>query len=209
MSEPRYTLDEVYALIATNDPDRIRVKMALATSHADRLSAVENAVDWVGREFAKTKQLRYNQSEDQLSIDFVLAMKAMGFEASHDTQYGGHCDVVVEARDGFLWIAECKIHTGYDWLFKGFDQLDTRYSTGIEGQDAGEIIIYCQNRRMDEMMAEWGARLEKERGVTVTWTDGNKLMFRSMHKHEATGMDFNIRHTGVSIYFNPKDKAAS
>ena len=76
---------------------------------------------------------------------------------------GGHCDIVVEAQDEFLWIAEAKKHGNYDWLLKGFQQLDTRYTTGLVGQDSGELIIYHFGQRTDKIMAAWAEHLKLNR----------------------------------------------
>lgn len=87
----------------------------------------------------------------------------MGFDASHDTQYGGHCDIVVEGKDDFLWIAEAKIDTSNTWIFQGFTQLDTRYSTGMPGQDIGEILIYCRRPNATGVLESWLSYLAKKR----------------------------------------------
>jgi len=135
----------------------------------------------------------------------VTALKAMGFQASHDTQYGGHCDVVIEGKCDFLWIAEAKIHSSYDWLLSGFEQLDQRYSTGLPGQDAGEIIIYCFGARLDRVMSEWETRLVGARpDVSIDRSVTEPLLRRSTHTHKATGGKFRIRHKGITLYFNPK-----
>lgn len=201
-----YSLREIFALFGQNDAGEIRLKMMLAQTHQDRLEAVEAAIDWAAAEMVKNRHVKVEHSEDALSIDLVTSLKAMGFQASHDTQYGGHCDIVVEAKSKFLWIAECKIHKDYDWLLKGFAQLDTRYSTGLDGQDAGEMIIYSRNKRADEGMATWKERL-KEARTDVEFVDGTgKLSFRTKHTHELTGTQFRIRHICIPLHFDPNDR---
>ncbi|ESZ56513.1 hypothetical protein [Mesorhizobium sp. L103C131B0] len=185
-------------------PGRVLFQMAMAANHQDRLNAVEDAIDWIAQEHTKTRQHRQERSEDALTIDIISDLKSMGFQASHDTQYGGHCDIVIEARDNFLWIAEAKIHSSYDWLVKGFAQLDERYSTGLPGQDAGEMLIYCYGERADRVMKEWGIRLRESRpDVEVTAPDDDPLVLRSTHVHKGTGATFRVRHKGVSLYFKP------
>src|SRR5690606_18117893 len=116
-----------------------------------------------------------------------------------------HCDIVVEGRDEFLWIAEAKKHSSYDWLEKGMSQLSTRYSTGLEGQDCGEILIYTYSPRLDRIMAEWNVRLkELVSEIEVEEVDADKLLFRSTHVHERTGRPFRVRHKGVTLHFAPK-----
>lgn len=122
---------------ANNTPATIMLEMVMADAHEERLALVERAIDWSVQELVKNRHVKQTMSEDGLSIEIVGFLKAMGFDAGHDTQYGGHCDIVVEGRDNFLWIAEAKKHGSYDWLLEGFEQLDRRYSTGMPGQDAG------------------------------------------------------------------------
>jgi hypothetical protein len=197
---------ELKARFGHSATDQIRLLMMFASSHEERLEAVNQAIDWIVLEHSKTRQHRQGRSEDGLSIDVVTELKAIGFAASHDTQYGGHCDIVIEARDGFLWIGEAKIHKDYDWLLKGFQQLDTRYSTGLPGQDAGGIIIYYFGQNLTNVMATWQDRLVEARpDVQVTVCPINPLVRNSIHTHKNSGLPFRIRHTPISLYFKPED----
>jgi hypothetical protein len=197
---------ELQARFGHSTPDTIRFRMMFAVSHEQRLEAVNSAIDWIVQEHSKTRQHRQGRSEDGLSIDVVTELKAIGFEASHDTQYGGHCDIVIEARDGFLWIGEAKIHKDYDWLLKGFQQLDTRYSTGIPGQDAGGILIYYFGQNLSAVMATWQARLLAARpDVQVSVCPINPLVRNSVHIHKNSGLPFRVRHTPINLYFKPED----
>jgi hypothetical protein len=206
MNEPKTMSFAELKAIFTSPTDQIRFQMALASSHEDRLNAVNAAIDWIVQEHTKTRQHRQGRSEDALSIDIVTDLKAIGFAASHDTQYGGHCDIVIEAREGFLWIGEAKIHDSYDWLLKGFQQLDTRYSTGIPGQDAGGIIIYYTGRNLAKVMEKWHAHLSKARpDVQITVCPKNPLVRDSVHIHQNSGLPFRIRHTPINLFFKPED----
>src|SRR5262249_17512116 len=126
-----YTLRDLQLMFGTSTPDQIRLNMMFATTHAERVAQVEAAIDWIAQEHSKTRQHRYERDEDALTTDIITDLKALGFDASHDTDYGGHGDIVIEARDDFLWLGEAKIHRDYDWLMKGFLQLDTRYANAV------------------------------------------------------------------------------
>ncbi len=204
MTDHKDSIAFIKAALGNSTPAQIMLDMVLATTHEERLKLVERAVDWVSQEFVKTSHVRQEMSEDALTIEIVTSMKAMGFQAAHDTQYGGHCDIIVEARDDFLWIAEAKIHKSYGWLLGGFEQLDRRYSTGLAGQDAGEMIIYCFGARADLVLAEYQSRLKAARN-DVVFDDAieHRLFRRSTHAHENTGRDFRVRHTIVPLYFKP------
>jgi hypothetical protein len=113
---------------------------------------------------------------------------------------------VIEGRDNFLWLGEAKIHQSYDWLLKGFQQLDTRYSTALPGQDVGGLIIYCKQPRVDRVMNRWADYLQEHRqDVSVTECVSHPLVRRSTHAHASTGLMFKIRHVPISLYFDPAD----
>jgi len=134
----------------------------------------------------------------------------MGFQASHDTDVGGHCDVVVSGRENFLWLGEAKTHKDYDWLYKGFQQLCTRYSTGLPGQDYGGMLIYCYGQNVLEVMRRWRTRLSGERpDLRIEECKGNPLNFRSIHLHDVSGLPYTVRHVPILLYFKPEDKAAA
>lgn len=204
MTDMTDSLASLKGALGNSTPVQIMVDMAFATDHAQRLSLVERAIDWICQEFVKTSHVRQEMSEDGLTIEIVTSLKAMGFQAAHDTQYGGHCDIIIEAKDEFLWIAEAKIHKSYDWLLGGFEQLDRRYSTGLVGQDSGEMIIYCFGQRADLVLAEFQKRLEAARkDVAFDSSVANGLFRRSTHVHINTGRDFRVRHKIVPLYFKP------
>lgn len=188
-------------------PGRITLRMLFATTHAERIACVELALEWIAQHFTKTRQERQNRSEDALSSDLVCALKAMNFQANHDTAYGGHCDIVIEGADNFLWLGEAKKHQDYAWLLKGFQQLDTRYATGLAGQDHGGMIVYTYNADSKALMDSWRKFLCADRAdISVEDCPGNPLAFRTKHRHEGSGLTFNVLHLPVSLYFNPRDK---
>lgn len=204
--EERYTISEFRARMGQNTPNQIRIDMGFAATHEDRLRLVERAIDWISQELTKNRHLKTEHSEDELTIEIVGLLRAMGFEAAHDTQYGGHCDIIVESREDFLWIAEAKIDTSNTWIFQGFNQLDTRYSTGLPGQDAGEMLIYCRRPRAADVISSWLEYL-KEKRSDISVSDADETMSRrTQHIHEGTGKAFKVRHTPVTLYFQPRDK---
>jgi hypothetical protein len=201
-----YSLSDLRLIVGESTPKSIMLGMQFANNHADRLIYIRRAVDYVAQEMSKNSHLKQDRSEDELTGDIISNLKCMGFAASHDTQYGGHCDIVVEAKDEFLWIAEAKKHGGYDWLLKGFQQLDTRYTTGADGQDSAELIIYHFGQRTDKIVTAWADYLKDNRGdVEIRFAAGNKLHFHTEHTHKRTGRNFNIRHLAINLYFKPED----
>ena len=166
------------------------VKYTLAQSHGARAEAVRKALDFACNELEVNKHLKQDLSEDQLTIEVCQFMNGLGFQPRHDEQVGGHCDIVVRGKDMFIWLAEAKWHDAYAWLDKGFKQLSDRYSTGVDGQDQGEVVIYCKNSDAASMLDRWRKELlDRNEGVTTSDdANGARLVFWSEHLHSASGL---------------------
>lgn len=202
------TLHDLRLMAAHSVPIKIMLDLLVADSHSDKLSCVERGVNFAVQEMIKVPHLYQKMSEDQLTNALIGILLGMGFKPTHDTQYGGHCDIAIQFDDGFLWIGESKIHGTYDWLLKGFNQLDTRYSTGMPGQDSGDLIIFIFQERIDRVMEKWVETLATERpDVAVKVCDRDPTRRISSHPHTRTGLAFRTRHIPVSLYFAPRDKA--
>ena len=188
-------------------PTAAQLHYIAASTHGDRLSALRELVDYCCNELEKYRHLKKNLSEDQLTIEIVSNLSLLGIEADHDPQHGGHCDIVVKGRDRFIWIAEAKTHSSYVWLDKGFKQLTTRYSTGVPGQDNGEILIYCKASNAKVKLDKWHRELLKRNdGISVrSDPNGDPLAFWSVHKHKGSGMDFTTRHKIVCLHHEPAE----
>lgn len=188
-------------------PTGVAFEYMLAQDHEARVQAVQKAVDFACNELEQNKHKKQGYGEDALTLEVCSVLRALGFQAVHDDNVGGHCDIVIRGDESFLWLAEAKKHNDYAWLDKGFRQLATRYSTGVAGQDNGEVLIYCFSKNAAAMLKTWRQELEaRNAGVKTTDTAcGNPLLFCSTHEHEATGLDFHVRHKAVALYWNPKD----
>src|SRR5689334_15200033 len=106
----RFTLRELN-LMAKTVPEKLKVELLFKHSYDEFVGIVERSVDWIAQEFARNPQLRNKRSEDELSIDIITALKAIGLDASHDATTGGHCDIVIQGQNDFLWLGESKTHT--------------------------------------------------------------------------------------------------
>lgn len=154
-------------------------------------------------------ELRRNDGEDRLTIEIASILRGMGYNAGHEIKIGGHTDLSVRGRKNYLWIGEAKIHSSYDYLFQGFQQLCTRYATGDTNQDSGGLIIYIKNKDAAAVVRTWRERLV-EYGLEELSLRGSEARpefeFNSSHKLERSGALFNVKHIGVSLHFDPKDK---
>ena len=169
---------------------------------------IHRAIDLVFREIAQNPELKKGHGEDELTIDVVHMLRMMDIDAAHDSKVGGHVDIVVRGPNDYVWLAEAKKHkSDYGWIFQGFQQLNTRYSTGLQGQDSGGLFIYSDQPRVDELMSRWQKHLAGERSdITFEKCPLNDLAFFSTHIHDKTGRPYRVRHIPLPIYFEPKDK---
>ena len=200
LAEVRYLFDGTAHGAATD--------FALAQTHDARVKAVQKGVDFACAELEKNSSKKQGLGEDAITLDIRSMLSMAGFQASHDKYNNGHCDIVVDGKDTFVWLAEAKKHSDYAWLDKGFQQLTTRYSTGTVGQDHGDVLIYCYNTDAKAMLDKWRDELV-ERNSKVTANDspcGNPLLFCSTNKHTKSGLNFHVRHKALVLHWEPKDK---
>ena len=156
------------------------------------------------------RNLTSNDSEDRINADIVGKLKCMGYDATHDTQVGGHCDIHVE-RKNYRWIGEAKIYKGNSYLNEGFLQLTTRYTTARVNQNQGGLLIYIRRENAEEIMSNWKAEIEKihKNDINKIDTDPkNPLAFFSDHKHKTSGCTYRTRHIPVMLHFEPQDRSA-
>ncbi|WP_223466789.1 hypothetical protein [Pseudomonas sp. GL-RE-26] len=154
-------------------------------------------------------ELRKDDGEDRLTLEILSILRGMGYAAGHETKIGGHTDLSVRGKNNYLWIGEAKIHGSYDYLFQGFQQLCTRYTTGDTNQDCGALIIYIKNKNCAAVVKEWRERITAQGLTNLSISDCEDrpdFVFHTTHTHERSGTPFNVKHIGISLYFNPQDK---
>ncbi|MEP3027239.1 MAG: hypothetical protein ABJO67_09635 [Pseudoruegeria sp.] len=180
----------------------------MAQNHDARIRAVRKGVDFACNELEQAKHKMQGKGEDDITLDICRMLKMAGFQAAHDKDVGGHCDVSIEGKNSFLWLAEAKEHSSYGWLDKGFQQLATRYSTGVMGQNQGDILVYCYNTDANLMLKKWRNELVSRNGDVKTEDPDAEtpLQFCSKHKHASSGLDFVVRHKAITLHWKPKDK---
>jgi len=116
----------------------IILELLFVENHAAFVNCIHRAIDLVLARMAENPELRKDLSEDQLTVDVVSMLRMIDIDAAHESKVGGHVDIVVRGPNNYLWLAEAKKYKGgYEWIYKGFQQLNTRYSTGLAGQDRG------------------------------------------------------------------------
>lgn len=209
MTSPQFTIDELMARASTTGSE-ISLKWMIAENSSDRFDILRKALDHCYRELVDNRQVNLEDrvSEDQLSVQICQMLGGMGILASHDTQVGGHVDILVRAHGGFLWVGEAKIDRGPAYVSGGFDQLSTRYGTAGAGRNQGEMIIYSWFPKSVERLTAWrdhllGMENVADLQITEQIEDPN-WHFSTSHSCPATGHAFYVRHVFVPLHYQPK-----
>jgi len=198
-------------LAASSRSKKLRLDQVLSTVvrpcysvWADR---VEEAIFLAGRGLSR-KRNYVNPSEDNLTTALLAYLDGLGFSADMKV-VNGNCDIVVD-EEGYLWVGEAKLDKGVSWIWKGYQQLTTRYAPGLAEGDRGGMIIYCVNESVPVTMAGWKAALAaqlKTVGDFESWPMSN-CAFRSYTAAPATGRTLNVLHQAFALLHDPKDATA-
>lgn len=203
--EAEITLRDMLNRAHNNTAFDVQLRMQSADTHEEILKQLERALALAVGLLVRNRKYKQGQSEDALTTELVSLLNMNGIPACHDAKIGGHTDISVEMKDGFLWIGEAKHWTGKSWIFKGFRQLMTRYATGLPGQDQGAVIIYFDQERPSELMGKWRNSLAKITATAGKVEEIDELNFKSSHLHKGTGRTFHVKHLGIPLYWNPED----
>lgn len=182
------------------------VRWQIARSHDERLEILEEALAQCYSNLVDTRGLNESRGEDELSMQVANMLSTAGISARHDRHINGHCDIVVDADNGFMWLGEAKVHKDYGWLDDGFLQLSTRYGTAMAGRDRGELIIYHRAGDSLSVLEIWKSRLVAARPEVEVCADivEPNLFFRTRHKCPNSGCTFHVRHAIIPLMHAPK-----
>jgi len=188
---------------------------ALVSDYEGFVSILYNDIDLIVSKIEQNPELYKNDSEDRITIDIINQLCAMGYVASHEKKIGGHTDMLVEKPPKtWLWIGEAKIHSSYPYLFKGFRQLTTRYTSGTNDTNQGGMLIYIRQANTQNIMNKWRDYLNKINlrastpfNLNTSPCNQNPLSFYSIHIHQRSGLPFTTRHIPLVLHFNPEDNS--
>jgi len=194
-----------YIAFFGNAPGGRAVRWQIAQDQQERLVVLEEALAHCYSSLIDTRGLNADSGEDELTMQVANMLTAAGIEATHDRHINGHCDVIVEADRGFMWLGEAKVHKDYGWLQDGFLQLSTRYGTAMAGRDRGELIIYHRGGDAIKVLATWKKKLLEEQAGVAVIEDlvDPSLFFRTSHKCPNSGCTFYVRHSIVPLMHAP------
>lgn len=96
------TLETQLAWARDNKPKDISLRMDAAETPAEILVQLERGMDWAISRLVASRKHQQKASEDLRTIQIIDMLQGMGIPARHDEEYGGHADISVSLRDGFL-----------------------------------------------------------------------------------------------------------
>ncbi|MFM5241257.1 hypothetical protein ACLH0O_03100 [Aeromonas media] len=148
-------------------------------------------------------QVKGNFSEDYITTLLLAHLNALNYDATHDTQIGGHCDILIRNKiKGFQWIGEAKIWSGCKYIMGGWEQLCCRYSSGTYRDSHGGMLIYVNQKNASGLLSDWHGHMVKAGidNLKITPNPNNPLRFDSTHNHVASGLSYNVRHFALVMY---------
>lgn len=203
MMEGSVTLETQLAWARDNPAHAIALRVSMCESADEILVELENGLDWaIGRLVASRKHYQ-GTSEDLRTVHIIDILQTMGFPARHDEENGGHADISIRMRDNFLWIGEAKNWNGAAYIHGGFNQLMTRYVSGLKNQTFGGILIYSENRDVPALMEKWRDFLKENEEACAEPIIIDGLSFRSSHPHMTTKARIDVKHLAVPLLWDP------
>lgn len=195
--------------LSDNSPVKVSLLQDIAPNYDSFCDLVEQRVLDVALELERNKPLYHAMGEDQLTGIFVISLKISGLDADHDTYRNGHVDLLVKSGR-YEWMGEAKLDNGPAYLMEGFRQLADRYTDGNPTSSRGGLLIYTQKQNKTVLMDNWLEHVAGNYEVSVECVErcSETLSSRTKHTHNATGIDYKIRHIAVSLYHKPTDKSA-
>lgn len=202
------TLEELEQLASQNRAIGTLLRIIKVTCPTTFSNAVIEAIsEWI-EDATRQAHLYRGLKEDQITLFLITHLKASGFDATHDTANGGHCDVVVKHSKGYIWLAEAKIHDGPRYIKDGYLQLTSRYAHGTHSSPVGGLLIYIFKPNAKKFLDEWREALDKEFSAkghkTQDCPSGNKLVFISDLTNERSGLPYQVNHFAVPLFFSPR-----
>lgn len=203
MDELSFSLADIQGLCKFDPCFKGMVQRKLAANKDIFISQLYDDLDDAIHDM-ETKKHFYQDAkwgEDELTSIIITFLKGRLYDAEHDTQHGGHIDLLVKHQMGkFAWLGEAKIWDGPKYIHDGWVQLTERYGTGTLRDDYGGIIIFIKNGNSAKKFEDWQAYLSTHVSDAEIETEQVPLRFRSTTVHPATALPYYVRHMAVSLY---------
>lgn len=172
------------------------------------INALYKSLAWIAKSMTQDARHFKGLNEEALNKLIVNKLSENCFEASAETDSGGHVDIYVK-KNGWVWCGEAKIfdNGSHNYLAKGIRQLLHRYA----GSDRhGGLIIYLKDGVLLEIKNEWRKKIKENKYKNMCFKSiledkPSSLWFCSLHTHPTIGSEYEIRHIFITLKYEPKD----
>ena len=153
--------------------------------------------------------LKYNDtSEDGYSavLFYILSgYKNYGLKVNREANNGGHCDIAIELGK-HKWLGEAKKAKDYQWVYEGFLQLTTRYSVSGANSKSGGLILYCNQKKVNNFMSNWMMELNSrfpQISKEECYDDDHNIKITT-HSHGVSGNTYKVIHIPIYLNYSPE-----
>lgn len=171
--------------------------------YAQWVELVEESMSYAIAEAASRRNDLHDLDEDAITAYFLLALKTLNLNATAEV-VNGNTDVSISFSD-YRWLGEAKIAKDLSKIYHGYQQLVSRYATGLPNQSSGGILLYCTHASAVSILAGWKAALLKQHASCGVSDGGHPLVFTSTDTCPATGLELSIRHYAIPLFHQPME----
>ena len=172
-------------------------------SYSAWVSRVEDALLYEVGLMTERRHDLHDLDEDALSAILNISLQNLNLDAGAKF-VNGNTDITVQ-YNSYKWLGEAKFGADVGKVLKGYLQLTTRYTTGMDGQSSGGMLIYCPHGSAKTALAGWRAALQHEFPDCNARDGSSDLIFRSEDTCMATDAKLDIVHIAVPLFHNPQD----
>lgn len=173
-------------------------------THLDFVQQLYNDFDDAIQELVHNRQRfqRAEFGEDDISAYLISFLKGRFYDADHDTQHGGHADIIVKANNGrWEWIGEAKLWGGKTWAHEGWKQLVDSYTTATVGETHSGLLLYIKQDNAKQKFDTWINFFKQSiTPIKQDYFTGNPLIFDSVHINKCSGLEQSVRHFAVPLW---------
>ncbi|EKN5029784.1 MULTISPECIES: hypothetical protein [Yersinia] len=209
MTEKNFSLETINALSAIDPSFEGLIERKISASPEIFLKHLYKDIDEAIVNLEQQRHMYQGKmwGEDQLTFQIITFLKGRLYDAEHDTQHGGHVDILVKQQHGrFEWIGEAKLWDGPSYIQDGWIQLTERYSTGTINDNAGGLIIYIKQQKALDKFQNWRSHFESNNEcISLAFDQENPLRFESKTAHPTSGLPYSVRHMAVCLYHHTGD----
>ncbi|KZK65705.1 hypothetical protein A1L58_06350 [Shewanella baltica] len=140
--------------------------------------------------------------EDEISAFLISFLKGRFYDADHDTQHGGHADIIVKANNGrWEWIGEAKLWGGKSWTHEGWKQLVDSYTVATVGETHSGLLVYIKQDNAKQKFDTWYEFFnESIAPIKLDYLADNPLIFDSVHLNRSSGLEQCVRHFAIPLW---------